>query len=74
MRFSLRRLAIALLPAIGLAAGAVSAAKAQTPDEIIKRGKVVIAIDTTVPPYGSLDTTNQPSRTSASVRTIVWPS
>ena len=61
MRFSLRRLAIALLPAIGLAAGAVSAAKAQTPDEIIKRGKVVIAIDTTVPPYGSLDATNQPS-------------
>jgi polar amino acid transport system substrate-binding protein len=61
MRFSLRRLALALLPAIGLAAGAVSAAKAQTPDEIIKRGKVVIAVDTTVPPYGSLDSSNQPS-------------
>ncbi len=61
MRFSFRRLALALLPAIGLAAGAVSAAKAQTPDEIIKRGKVVIAVDTTVPPYGSLDSSNQPS-------------
>jgi polar amino acid transport system substrate-binding protein len=61
MRFLFRRLALALLPAIGLAAGAVSAAKAQTPDEIIKRGKVVIAVDTTVPPYGSLDSSNQPS-------------
>ena len=30
-------------------------------DEIIKRGKVVIAIDTTVPPYGMLDATNQPT-------------
>src|ERR1019366_2708483 len=37
------------------------AATAQTPDEIIKAGKVVIAIDTTVPPYGSLDAQMQPS-------------
>jgi polar amino acid transport system substrate-binding protein len=37
------------------------AGKAQTPDEIIKAGKIVIAIDTTVPPYGSLDAQMQPS-------------
>jgi polar amino acid transport system substrate-binding protein len=36
------------------------AAQAQTPDEIIRRGKVVIAIDTTTPPYAMLDSNNQP--------------
>ena len=61
MRLSLRRLAFSLLPAAALAIAAFgSTAKAQTPDEIIKRGKVVIAIDTTVPPYGSLDSSNNP--------------
>ena len=49
-------------PALALAATAVCRRRqAQTPDEIIKRGKVVIAIDTTVPPYGMLDATNQPA-------------
>jgi polar amino acid transport system substrate-binding protein len=44
-----------------LAAVAVTPVQAQTPDEIISRGKVVIAIDTTVPPYGMLDANNQPA-------------
>jgi polar amino acid transport system substrate-binding protein len=37
------------------------AARAQAPEDIVKAGKVVIAIDTTVPPYGSLDTQMQPT-------------
>lgn len=37
------------------------AARAQTPEDIIKAGKLVVAIDTTVPPYGSLDTQMQPT-------------
>jgi polar amino acid transport system substrate-binding protein len=55
----LSRLCLSLLPATFLAfAGTASA---ETPDDIIQRGKVVIAIDTTVPPYGMLDASNQPS-------------
>ena len=59
MRFKLSRLAGLIVPALALAATAFlpTSASAQTPDEIIKRGKVVIAIDTTVPPYGMLDST-----------------
>ena len=53
-RFRLGILSLALLAFQGVA-------NAQTPDEIIQRGKVVIAIDTTVPPYGMLDEGNQPS-------------
>ena len=37
------------------------AAHAQAPEDIVKAGKVVIAIDTTVPPYGSLDAQMQPT-------------
>ncbi len=37
------------------------AARAQAPEDIVKAGKVVVAIDTTVPPYGSLDTQMQPT-------------
>ncbi len=37
------------------------AARAQAPEDIVKAGKVVIAIDTTVPPYGSLDAQMQPT-------------
>jgi polar amino acid transport system substrate-binding protein len=44
---------------------------AQTPDEIIKRGKVVIAIDTTVPPYGMLDSNNQPSGIDVEVSNLI---
>ncbi|MFO1147106.1 MAG: transporter substrate-binding domain-containing protein [Alsobacter sp.] len=60
MRMAVRRLLFSLVPLLGLALGAAPAA-AQTPDEIIKRGKVVIAIDTTVPPYGMLDASNNPA-------------
>ena len=48
-RHSLMAGLLALAALAGFASGPASA---QTPDEIIKRGKVVIAIDTTVPPYG----------------------
>jgi len=33
---------------------------AQTVDDIIKRGKVIIAVDVTTPPYGSMDTSGVP--------------
>ena len=46
-------------------------AEAQTVDEIIKRGKVVIAIDTTVPPYGMLDTNNQPTGIDVEVANLI---
>jgi polar amino acid transport system substrate-binding protein len=45
--------------------------RAQTPDEIIKRGKVVIAIDTTVPPYGMLDSNNQPTGIDVEVANLI---
>jgi polar amino acid transport system substrate-binding protein len=61
MRIALRRLLFPLVPILALAVGFAAPAQAQTPDEIIKRGKVVIAIDTTVPPYGMLDSSNNPS-------------
>ena len=51
-------LAMAAMAIVSLSA---APAEAQTVDEIIKRGKVVIAIDTTVPPYGMLDANNQPT-------------
>lgn len=59
----LSRIRITALSALCLALAALgtTAASAQTPDEIISRGKVVIAIDTTVPPYGMLDANNQPA-------------
>lgn len=51
--------------AIGLAATALAAvstaAIAQTVDEIIARGKLIVAVDTTTPPYGFLDENLQPT-------------
>ena len=38
-----------------------AAASAQTVDEIIARGKLVVAIDTTTPPYGFLDAELKPT-------------
>lgn len=58
-----RRFALTLfagLAAAALSLGAAAPSQAQTPDEIIKRGKLVVAIDTTTPPYASLDASNQP--------------
>ena len=52
-----------LLGALVLSAAAslVSPAGAQTVDEIISRGKLVVAIDTTTPPYGFLDADLKPT-------------
>ncbi len=49
--------AMALVLPLALAAGA----KAQTVDDIIKKGTLTVAIDTTTPPYGMLDSSMQPS-------------
>ena len=38
-----------------------SSASAQTVDEIISRGKLIVAIDTTTPPYGFLDADLKPT-------------
>jgi len=43
---------VAMLPAV---------ASAQTVDEIIARGKLIVAVDTTTPPYGFLDADLQPT-------------
>ena len=61
-------LALAAMAIVGLSA---EPARAQTVDEIIKRGKVVIAIDTTVPPYGMLDANNQPTGIDVEVANLI---
>jgi polar amino acid transport system substrate-binding protein len=50
MRRMFRFLAVAAMAVL-----ASTAAQAQTVDEIIKKGTLVVAIDTTTPPYGMLD-------------------
>ncbi|TIW79771.1 MAG: ABC transporter substrate-binding protein, partial [Mesorhizobium sp.] len=52
----------AMLAGIVLALSALlpSIASAQSVDEIISRGKLVVAIDTTTPPYGFLDANLKP--------------
>lgn len=54
-----------LAAAIGLLAATFaaipSAASAQTVDEIIARGKLIVAVDTTTPPYGFLDADLKPT-------------
>jgi polar amino acid transport system substrate-binding protein len=59
------------LAALAVAAFWPGAGQAQTTDEIIKRGKVVIAIDTTVPPYGMLDAGNQPAGIDVDVANLI---
>ena len=59
MRFTRRMTGLLALGALAWTALAPNPGQAQTPDEIIKRGKVVIAIDTTTPPYAFLDANNQ---------------
>jgi polar amino acid transport system substrate-binding protein len=61
-------LALTAFAIVGLSA---TPGEAQTVDEIIKRGKVVIAIDTTVPPYGMLDTNNQPTGIDVEVANLI---
>ena len=51
-----------MLAALALAAlSAVAPAAAQTVDEIVARGKLLVAIDTTTPPYGFLDKDLKPT-------------
>jgi polar amino acid transport system substrate-binding protein len=60
----LRSLAVGLITiAVSAAAlaGLGQGASAQTVEEIVKRGKVQILIDTTNPPYGTVDDKMQPS-------------
>ena len=64
MQGFLKRLSAAgLLAALafGLSLIAASSASAQTVEEIIARGKLIVAIDTTTPPYGFLGTDLKPT-------------
>ncbi len=61
-----RRFFMRAAPAVPIAAGAALAgapmpAAAQTVDQLISKGKLTVAIDTTTAPYGMLDTQMQPS-------------
>ena len=61
-----RRFFMRAAPAVPLAAGAMlaaapSPAAAQTVDDLIRKGKLTVAIDTTTAPYGMLDAQMQPS-------------
>ncbi len=47
--------------AVALVAMLPAAASAQTVDEIISRGKLIVAVDTTTPPYGFLDAELKPT-------------
>jgi polar amino acid transport system substrate-binding protein len=69
----MRRIMKSMLALTAMAIAVLSAApgEAQTVDEIIKRGKVVIAVDTTVPPYGMLDASNQPSGIDVEVANLI---
>ena len=44
-----------------LATFGAAPARATTTDEIISRGKLIVAIDTTTAPYGMVDATMQPT-------------
>lgn len=48
-------------------------AKAVTTDEIISRGKVIIAIDTTTAPYGMVDESMEPTGFDIEVANLVAP-
>jgi polar amino acid transport system substrate-binding protein len=54
-----------------LAAVAAAPARAVTTDEIISRGKVIIAIDTTTAPYGMVDANMQPAGFDIDVANLV---
>ncbi|MBN9026017.1 MAG: transporter substrate-binding domain-containing protein, partial [Rhizobiales bacterium] len=55
------RIGAALFGLAALAALPAAAGAETTVDDIISRGKLVVAIDTTTPPYGMLDSQMQPS-------------
>ena len=50
---------------------ATAPARATTTDEIISRGKVIVAIDTTTAPYGMVDATMQPAGFDIEVANLV---
>ena len=54
-----------------IAALAAAPARAVTTDEIISRGKVIIAIDTTTAPYGMVDANMQPAGFDIDVANLV---
>ena len=56
---------------IAMAALGLAPAKALTTDEIISRGKVIIAIDTTTAPYGMVDTSMEPTGFDIEVANLV---
>jgi polar amino acid transport system substrate-binding protein len=51
--------------------GAVQLASAVTTDEIIKRGKLLVAIDTNNPPWGQMDTSMQPDGIDVAVAKLM---
>jgi len=55
-----KKLLQSLLVALTFGAALAAPIRAQTVDDIIKRGKVIIAVDVTTPPYGSMDTNGVP--------------
>ena len=71
-RLRLDRLFAGLLASLLLFATLAAApARAVTTDEIISRGKVIIAIDTTTAPYGMVDATMQPAGFDIDVANLV---
>ena len=67
---ALRTAALALAACAVLAAGAVQA-RAQTVDDILKRGKVRIGVLIGAPPYGSIDAEGKPVGYDADVANLV---
>ncbi|HEY8563895.1 MAG TPA: transporter substrate-binding domain-containing protein [Beijerinckiaceae bacterium] len=68
MRLAIKRLFTACLVALGFAA---APAMAQTTDEIVARGKILVAIDTNNPPWGMLDQGMQPDGIDVSVARLL---
>lgn len=62
-----------VLATVGLTLASGPAA-AQTPDEIIQKGKLVVAIDTTTPPYGMVDANMQPGGFDIEVANLIGKS
>src|ERR1700677_4878931 len=61
----------AALVVVGLLALAVAPVRAQTVDDIIKRGKVLIGIDTANPPFGSIGKDGEPEGYDADTARLV---
>jgi len=60
-RRNMARAAVALAAAGAALAGRSREAAAQTVDDLLRKGKLTVAIDTTTPPYGMLDQSMEPS-------------